>query len=132
MGRDELAQRAHDFSRGRWADLIFATTQLGGRRGFPKDVRDEQWRRGLAVQSRVDKGQVSRAGHELTGAVLAPQNNETLGELRRRRAQERESPSLTRCGISFSAPSDLGFEQVCEVPSDSAHWEFSWAGRLHQ
>ena len=30
--------------------------------------------------------------HELTGAVLAPQNNETLGELRGRRAQEREGP----------------------------------------
>ena len=80
VGRDELAQRADDFSRGRWADLIFAATQHGGRRGSPKDVRDEQRRRGLAAQSRVEKGQVSGARHELTGAALAPQNNEILGE----------------------------------------------------
>ena len=92
VGWDELAQRADDFSRGRWADLISAATQQGGMRGFPEKVGDEKRRRGMAAQRRVERGQVSRARHELTGAALAPRNNETLGELRGRRPQERESP----------------------------------------
>ena len=92
VGRDELAQRADDFSVGRWADLISAATQQGGMRGFPEKVGDEKRRRGMAAQRRVERGQVSRARHELTGAALAPRTNETLGELRGRRPQERESP----------------------------------------
>ena len=34
-------------------------------------------RRGLAAESRVQRGQVSRARHELTGAPLAPKNEST-------------------------------------------------------
>ena len=58
---------------------------------FLKGRWDEQRPLGMAAQSRVEKGQVSRARHELMSASLAPQNNETLGELRGRRPQERES-----------------------------------------
>ena len=52
---------------------------------------DEQRRRGMAAQRRVEKGQGSRARHELTVASLAPRNRETLAELRGRRSEERES-----------------------------------------
>ena len=34
--KHELAQRADDFSWARWADLIFAATQHGGRKRFPE------------------------------------------------------------------------------------------------
>ena len=51
-------------------------------RGFMKNVGDEQRRRGMALQRRVERGQVSRARHELTGAALVLRNNETLGEMR--------------------------------------------------
>ena len=51
-------------------------------RGFMKNVGDEQRRRGMAPQKRVEKGQVSQTRHELTGAVLVLRNNETLGEMR--------------------------------------------------
>ena len=51
-------------------------------------------RRGQAAQNRVERGQVSRARHELVGVPLAPKNAETLAQLRRQRQQEqlRELP----------------------------------------
>ena len=52
------------------------------------DVTAEQQRRGKAAQSRVERGQVSRARQELTGATLAPKTDETLRELQGRRPQE--------------------------------------------
>ena len=42
-----------------------------------------------AEQQRVERGQVSRARQELTGATLAPETDETLRELQGRRPQER-------------------------------------------
>ena len=53
------------------------------------DVLAEQQRQGQAAQSRVERGQVSRAREELTGATLAPETEETLRELQGRRPQER-------------------------------------------
>ena len=53
---------------------------------------DENSHRGAAAQSRVERGQVSRARHELIGALLAPQTSEALDELRGRRLQESSSP----------------------------------------
>ena len=53
---------------------------------------DEKSRRGAAAQSRVERGQVSRARHELIGAPLAPQTTATLDDLRARRSQESSSP----------------------------------------
>ena len=73
-GRDELAQRMDDFANG--------------------------FRRGEAAQSRVQRGQVSRARHELTGAPLAPKTMETLSELRARRPQARQSPLPKKRWIS--------------------------------
>ena len=55
----------------------------------PRTVVEEQERGGRAAQSRVQRGQVSRARQELTGAQLAPRDESTLEELRRRRPQER-------------------------------------------
>ena len=42
--------------------------------------------------SRVTRGQVSRARHELTGASMAPKNDKTRVELQGRRPQVRQSP----------------------------------------
>ena len=53
---------------------------------------DENSRRGAAAQSRVERGQVSRARHELTGAPLAPQTMATLDELRAGRPEKSSSP----------------------------------------
>ena len=56
---------------------------------FPRTEQDDHVRRGAAAQGRVARGQVSRARHELTGAPLAPKNQDALDELR---PQERLSP----------------------------------------
>ena len=57
-----------------------------------KTLEDDHSRSGAAAQSRVERGQVSRARHELTGAPLAPKNATTLEALQRKRLVEQASP----------------------------------------
>ena len=90
MGRDELAKRADRLVRGQWSGLIAEVRSCTSRTcPVPKNDADDHMRRGLAAQSRVQRGQVSRARHELTGAALAPKDEITLAELRSRRPQSR-------------------------------------------
>ena len=93
IGRDELAKNADDVSRGEWVSLL--TVALPAQRPHsvqPREPRNEQERRGAAAMSRVKRGQVSRGRHELTGASLAPKNDETRAELQGRRPQVRQNP----------------------------------------
>ena len=90
IGRDELAQRVEDFNRGRWTDFLPEVQQSDLRSGYTECV-DDQVRRGAAAMRRVQRGQVSRARHELTGAPLAPKTPETRAELQGRRPQVRQS-----------------------------------------
>ena len=85
VGRDELAQRVADFEGGRWIQLLDAASAFTPARPRQTTItaEEEQKRRGLVVQSRIQRGQVSRARQELTGAALAPKNEETLQELRK-------------------------------------------------
>ena len=86
VGRDELAKRADRLVRGQWSDLIAEVRACASRTcPVPQNVTDDDIRRGLAAQSRVQRGQVSRARHELTGVALAPKDETTLAELRSRR-----------------------------------------------
>ena len=90
VGRDELAKRIQDFEEGRWVQLLEAAFDFeqAVRRSSQCTEEEQMVRRGQAAQSRVERGQVSRARHELTGAPLAPKNEETLAQLRRQRPQE--------------------------------------------
>ena len=95
IGRDELALRADHFMAGRWRSLIASAQECVLQpRKIERDqiVHNEQERRGRAAQSRVQQGQVSRARHELTGAPLAPKNDETFRGLQDRRPQEQARP----------------------------------------
>ena len=56
-----------------------------------KTDKGDRVRRAKAAMKRVQRGQVSRARHELTGAPLAPKSLETPAELRRQRPQVRQS-----------------------------------------
>ena len=98
IGRAELSHRAVDFANGRWNDLIRQAVAEESRSRPQRIVIsevEEQRRRGKAAQNRVERGQVSRARQELTGASLAPRNEDTMQELQRKRPQERrkEIPS---------------------------------------
>ena len=64
VGRYELAQRADDFARGLWCDLLADARQSQYQGSSKQESGNEQERRGAAASSRV---QVSRARHELTG-----------------------------------------------------------------
>ena len=96
VGRDELAKRIEDFEGGRWVELLEAAVAFipGVRHRTQCTEEEDMIRRGEAAQSRVERGQVSRARHELVGAPLAPKNADTLAQLRRQRPQEqlRELP----------------------------------------
>ena len=74
VGRDELAQRVADFEGGRWIQLLDAASAFTPARPRQTTLtaEEEQKRRGLVVQSRIQRGQVSRARQELTGAALTP------------------------------------------------------------
>ena len=92
VGRRALTQRVGDFARGLWTDLIQRACNTVPRPRSATPVRsavEEQERRRRADQSRVQRGQMSRARQELTGAKLAPRDESTLEELRHRRPQER-------------------------------------------
>ena len=54
--------------------------------------KQEHGQRGKVAQNRAPQGQVSRARKELMGATLAPCNEASLEELRRRRPQEQQAP----------------------------------------
>ena len=91
VGRDEFAQRVEDFNSGRWTDFLPEVQQSDQRSGNTECV-DDQVRRGAAAMRRVQRGQVSRARHELTGTPFAPKTLETLAELQGTRPQVRQSP----------------------------------------
>ena len=126
VGRDELCHRADEFVRGRWADLLNDAQDHAVRqpRRSPHG-HDDKARRGAAAQSRVQRGQVSRGRHELTGAPLAPRNNVTLEELRRQRPQEQQS-AIPQEVLEFSPGSPLQFQRhvfvdcLKSAPSGSA------------
>ena len=74
VGRDELAERIVDFEGGRWIHLLNAASAFAPARPRQPGTAEEEWkRRGEAAQSRVQRGQVSRARQELIGAALAPE-----------------------------------------------------------
>ena len=92
VGRRALAQRVDDFAKGLWTDLIQRACNTVPRPRSATPVRsavEEQERRRRADQSRVQRGQMSRARQELTGAKLAPRDESTLEKLKRKRPQER-------------------------------------------
>ena len=91
VGRDELTQRADDFARGQWTELLqnVSQTTVQPRPVTGQNAMDEAVHRGRAAMNRVQRGQVSRARQELTGADLAPKTMETLAELQDRRPQVR-------------------------------------------
>ena len=126
VGRDELCHRADEFVRGRWADLLNDAQDHAVRQPRKSQQgHDDKARRGAAAQSRVQRGQVSRGRHELTGAPLAPRNNVTLEELRRQRPQEQQS-AIPQEVLEFSPGNPLQFQRhvfvdcLKSAPSGSA------------
>ena len=116
IGRDELALRADRFARRQLFELLEdAQNHVPVRAGSnPQDQTRENARRGRAAQSRVERGQVSRARQELTGAALAPKTADTLRELQEKRpvAQVREIPPV----VLVAHLKDLSTSmQICSV-----------------
>ena len=71
--RDELAKQVTDFEIGRWMELLEAASRFNpsSHSRHERTEEEEQMRRAQAAQSPIQRGQVSRARQELTGAALA-------------------------------------------------------------
>ena len=71
VGRSELGHRA-----GRWTELVLEATQQGVSHASrcERSAEADRAHRGKAAEARVQRGQVSRARQELTGAKLAPKD----------------------------------------------------------
>ena len=78
--------------RSRWTELLENASETEAQPRSTTVVRSEtedQVRKEHAALSRVRRGQLSRAGQELTGAALAPKTLDTLAQLQERRPKER-------------------------------------------
>ena len=108
VGRDELARRVTEFQQGHWVQLMREANefQFQSRPASTRTPEEETSRRALAAQSRVQRGQVSRARQELTGAALAPRNATTLEALQGRRPQDPVS-AIPREVLDFQPASPL-------------------------
>ena len=71
VGRDELAQRADDFARGQWTELLQKASQttVQPRPVTGQNAVDEVVRRGRAAMNRVQRGQVSRPNATVNQAL---------------------------------------------------------------
>ena len=68
LGRDELGRRVDAFNAGQWRQLIDEAVARCREPTRPHvSPEDEQVRRGKSAQARIQRGQVSRARHVLTG-----------------------------------------------------------------
>ena len=85
-GRRILEQRFDDFQKGNWTFLIEQSEQevVSKRSVQNKSKDDESKRRGQSAQQFVQMGEVSRARQSLVAAKLAPGNDETLEQLRKK------------------------------------------------
>ena len=94
-------------------------------------VGDEKVRRGLAAQSRVQRGQVSRARHELTGTPLAPKTEATLQVKQAPTGKGQDDPSRS---VKFRprVPSPVRRQIVREVFADCAVRQCPRSGGLHE
>ena len=61
LGRDELARRVDEFTQGSWMQLIDSAEQQEHAHSSIVSSEGEAERRGRAGQSKIQKGQVSRA-----------------------------------------------------------------------
>ena len=85
-GRDEFAQRAHDFARGQW-DRAVAECEADHSSATHCDRTERSGSQG--PRGHEPSPTRPRARQELTGADLAPKTMETLAELQGRRPQVR-------------------------------------------
>ena len=127
VGREELAHRAEEFSRGRWTDLISQAQhhRVVSPRVQPQTDEDDMELRGHAAMAKIQAGQVSRASPRLDGSTLAPRTEETFNLLQGRRPQEQVRP-IPEEVLRFRPEQQLKFKKsvfskcLREAPSGSS------------
>ena len=128
IGRDELAKRADDITKGRWLGLVEAIISLMREpqcRTIQEDSNSSREDGGCSkLRAGFNKGQVSRARQALVGAALAPGNNATLEELQRRHLQvvlsEIPPEMLTATQNQFWCWTGSSSRSVCRRPRQAA------------
>ena len=87
VGKDELSRRFDKFSEGQWRTL-FEEARRAVQMDCPRVASMTPERMAQAACQKVRLGEVSRARQCLTGAALAPGNEDTFRALQDRRTQQ--------------------------------------------
>ena len=96
VGRDKLTARFDKFAAGQWHDLIVSSNRCAEeaatvwRRRARRVQSNQEEKRATRAFNLVQKEELSAGRHALEGAELAPGNENTLTELRRRASRPRE------------------------------------------
>ena len=85
----------------------------------------EEERRGRVAQSRVQRGQVSRARQELTGASLVPKNQAFFDELQNKRPQNQVG-QIPRHVLEFNPVTLLNLDVKKFVPGPGGCTNEMW------
>ena len=106
--REKLISRFDKFAVGQWHDLIVESNKCAEeaatayRRRARRGHLNQDDKRAARAFNLVQMGELSAGRQALEGAELAPENEETLNELRKREPRPREvnpplPPSAARC-----------------------------------
>ena len=78
--RSTGSRRVDLFNNGQWSELVndVVAQQCRESQANQSAQEDDQVKRGMAAQSKIQRGRVSRARQALTGAELAPKTEETF------------------------------------------------------
>ena len=96
IGREKLMARFDNFAAGQWHDLIVSSNRCAEgaatvwRRRARRVQSNQEEKRATRAFNLIQMGELSAGRHALEGAELAPCNDNTLTELRKRASRPRE------------------------------------------
>ena len=116
MTKEELCHRFDLFTSGEWASLLQEANIAIRTQQVPVHREDSSDRRAAAACLKVQQGEVTRARQCLTGAALAPGNEDTLREMQSRRPQQVQRP-IPRQVLEFQPDSPVEVDRNTFVKS---------------
>ena len=132
IGRDELAKRADDVSRGDWISLLTAALQAQQPQVQLREPRNEQERRGAAAMSRVKRGQVS-SETRIDWSCSGTEERRDSSRVARETASSSTEPNPTasdRLPTRVSIP--VGWGNFREIFAHCTVWHFARPRRVHE
>ena len=135
IGREKLISRFDKFAAGQWHDLIMASNKCAEEAATVRQRRarrvqgNQDDRRATRAFNFVQMGELSSGRQALEGEELAPGNEETLKELRKRVAatcvRQKRSSGRTISDDDRSSSTSWRAPEICTI---SSKWQSCWRG----